>query len=392
MLDSLFQQLEALYPELVEIRRDLHMNPELSFKEERTPQKIAEYLESLGLEVTRNVGGNGVVAWLRGKKPGRTAAFRADFDALPIQDEKEVSYKSQVPGVMHACGHDIHTAALLGAAKVLSGCREQIHGNIVFIHQFAEEVVPGGAKAMIADGCLDGVDVIYGAHVWSEMPVGTIGCREGYGMAAMDAFEIEIFGKGGHGAFPHLTVDPLVIGSQLVLNLQQIVSRRVNPLQPAVVTVGTFSSGQAYNIIPDSARMTGTVRTFDQNTRDLIERSIHDLAQAACEGAGARFEHCYDRGYPPVCSHAREVQDVRRAGERIVGSENVVEFEPMMGGEDFAYYLEQIPGAFFVVGGRNPELKAIYPHHHPKFDVDERSMLVIGKIFLHLAFQQEEWL
>ncbi|MCK9909639.1 amidohydrolase, partial [Microbacteriaceae bacterium K1510] len=208
--------MEKLYPELVQLRRAMHMHPELSFHEVATPRKVADYLEALGMEVRTGVGGRGVVGLLRGGKPGKTVALRADFDALPIQDAKDVDYKSQVPGVMHACGHDVHTAALLGVAKVLSEVKEEIPGNVVFIHQFAEEVAPGGAKPMIEDGCLDGVDVIYGAHVWSLEPYGTVGVAEGYAMAAADAFEIEIVGKGGHGAQPHLTVDSILVGSQLV--------------------------------------------------------------------------------------------------------------------------------------------------------------------------------
>lgn len=287
MLESIYARLDELYPELVAFRRDLHMYPELSFHEEKTPQKIADYLKSLGFEVRTEVGGRGVVGLLRGGKPGKTVALRADFDALPIQDEKDVPYKSRIPGVMHACGHDLHTAALLGVAKALSEHKAQLAGNVVFIHQFAEETIPGGAKPMIEDGCLDGVDVIYGAHVASDLPLGKVGVKEGYMMAAGDSFEIEIQGKGAHGATPHLSVDPLVTGSQLVINLQQIVSRRVDPLKPAVVTVGTLESGKGYNVIPHSAKMTGTVRTFDADVRDLIEDAIGQIAKATCEGAGA---------------------------------------------------------------------------------------------------------
>ncbi|GGA78925.1 hypothetical protein GCM10008025_22980 [Ornithinibacillus halotolerans] len=259
MIENLFTRLQEIFPELVEIRRDLHMYPELSHEEVRTPNKIAEYLNNLGIEVQTGVGGRGVVGTLIGGKPGRTIALRADFDALPIHEETDVPYKSQVPGVMHACGHDIHTATLLGVAKVLSEVREEIPGTIKFIHQFAEEATPGGAKPMIEDGCLDGVDVIYGAHVWSTDELGKVGIKEGYASSAQDDFNIVIHGKGGHGSQPHLTVDPLVTGSQLVVNLQQIVSRRVDPLQAAAVTVGSFVSGEANNVIPDSAVIKGTV-------------------------------------------------------------------------------------------------------------------------------------
>ncbi|MED3563926.1 M20 family metallopeptidase [Bacillus xiapuensis] len=384
MIEQLFARLEELYPDLIEFRRDLHMYPELSFKEEETPFNISDYLKNLGLDVRTGVGGRGVVATLRGGKTGQTVAFRADFDALPIQDEKEVEYKSRIPGVMHACGHDIHTAALLGVAKVLSEVKEHLEGNVVFIHQFAEEVIPGGAKPMIEDGCLNGVDVIFGAHVASHLPYGTIGVNEGYLMAAGDRFEIDIYGVGGHGATPELTVDPLVIGSQLVLALQQIVSRRVDPLKPAVITVGSFNSGDAYNVIPNTAKIKGTVRTFNEDVRDLIEKSIGQLAKSTCEGAGATAKYSYERGYPAVWNHPPETQFVENLAKKQVGDENVIKISPQMGMEDFAYYLQKVPGTFFWVGGRNSDINAEYPHHHPKFDVDERSMLNIGKMFISI--------
>lgn len=384
--ERLFKRLHEVYPELVQFRRDLHMYPELSFQEVNTPQKIADYLKSLGLEVRTGVGGRGVVGVLKGGKPGKTVALRADFDALPIQDEKEVDYKSRIPGVMHACGHDIHTAALLGVARLLSEVKEEIEGNVVFIHQFAEEKIPGGAKPMIEDGCLDGVDVIYGAHVWSSEPIGTVGVGEGPMMAAMDSFEIEIYGKGGHGATPHLTVDSLVVGSQLVLNLQQIVSRRVDPLKPAVVTVGTFTAGQAFNVIPDSAKITGTVRSFEESVRDLIEESIGQITDSTCQGAGATARYEYTRGYPAVWNHPEETRRVEDLAKILLGEEKVKRMTPIMGGEDFSYYLQKVPGTFFFVGGGNEEIEATYPHHHPKFDVDERSMLIIGKLFISVVF------
>lgn len=385
MLTKLFSRFQEIYPELVELRRDLHMYPELSFQEVNTPKKIATFLTEMGLEVRTGVGGNGVVGILRGGKPGKTVALRADFDALPIQDEKDVPYKSRIPGVMHACGHDIHTAALLGVVKVLSEARENIEGNVVFIHQFAEEVLPGGAKQMIEDGCLDGVDVIYGAHVSSDHPVGTIGVKEGYIMAAADSFEIEISGKGGHGAYPHKSVDSLVVGCQLVLNLQQIVSRRVDPLKSAVVTVGTIQGGQAFNVIPQSIKITGTVRTFDAEVRDLIEESIGQLTKSTCEGSGATATYAYHRGYPALWNHPEETKRVEDLAIRISGEENVRHLDPRMGGEDFAYYLQKVPGTFFFAGGGNPEIGATYPHHHPNFDVDERSMQSIGKLFIAAA-------
>lgn len=269
-MEQLFNRLANYQDEMVEIRRHLHQNPELSFEEVETPAFIADYHEKLGLEVRTGVGGRGVVATLRGGKPGKTVALRADFDALPIHEENDSPYKSNVPGVMHACGHDGHTATLLVLAKVLNEMKDELEGNVVFIHQHAEELAPGGAIVMIEDGCLDGVDVIYGTHLWATMPTGTIGYRTGPVMAAADSFTIKVQGKGGHGAQPHKTKDSIVIGAQLISNLQQIVSRRVNPLDAAVVSVGAFEAKNAFNVIADSAKLTGTVRTFKEEVRVAI--------------------------------------------------------------------------------------------------------------------------
>lgn len=384
-LDSLFQRLEQYYPNMVRLRRELHMYPELSFQEVNTPRKIADFHQQLGLEVRTAVGGRGVVATLRGGKPGPTVALRADFDALPIQDEKEVDYKSRIPGVMHACGHDIHTATLIAVAHVLAGIKDQLQGNVVFIHQFAEEVFPGGAKPMIEDGCLDGVDFIYGYHVWSDIPFGEIGLTEGYMMAAVDDFIITIEGKGGHGATPHFTVDPIVTGSQLVLNLQQIVSRRVDPLKPAVLTVGSFVSGTAFNIIPGTAQLKGTTRSFDEDVRQLLEESLKEVTKATCQAAGAKAKIEFMKGYPAVLNRREETQRIEQVTVPFLGQDKVKQMTPIMGGEDFSYYLQKVPGAFFFVGGGNPELDAVYPHHHAKFDVDERAMLIAGKVFLSLV-------
>lgn len=382
MLEKLSLRLDELYSEMVSFRRDLHMNPELSNEEVHTPRKVAQFLQSIGLEVKTGVGGRGVVGTLKGGLPGKTVALRADFDALPIQDEKEVEYKSQIPGVMHACGHDIHTAALLGVAKVLSEVKEQIPGTIKFIHQFAEEVTPGGAKIMIEDGCLDGVDVIYGAHVMSGEPLGKVSVVEGYASSAQDDFIIEIFGKGGHGASPHLTVDPLVTGSQLVLNLQQIVSRRVDPMQAAAVTVGTFTSGGATNVIPDKAIIKGTVRTFDEGVRSIIEDALKQITKSTCEGAGAKVNIEYIKDCPSMWNDPHETKRVEEVAIELFGEENVIKDKPLMGSEDFAFYQKVVPGTYFMIGGGNPEINAVFPHHHPRFDVDERSMLNIGKVFI----------
>lgn len=395
MQNQAFERLEQIYSEMVEIRRDLHMNPELSFQEKRTPAFIAEYLRKLGMEVETGVGGNGVVGYLKGGKPGKTIALRADFDALPIEDQKHVPYKSTIPGVSHACGHDIHTAALLGTAKVLSEIKDELAGTIVFLHQHAEEVPPGGAVAMVADGCLDGVDEIYGAHVEVNFPIGQIAVKDGFVQAASDVFNITVNGKGGHAAEPHWCTDPLVIGSHLVVDLQHIISRSVDPLKPAVLTVGAFNSGTVHNVIPDKAYLKGTVRTYDKEIRDQVEYELKRMAQKTGEKYGAKIEVEYIRGFISLYNHPKETAFIKRLAADIVGEENVVLKPPDMGGEDFAYYVDAVPGSFFWVGGGNPELEAIYPHHHPKFDVDEKSMLLTGKVFiaaiLNNSFSEEAY-
>ncbi len=388
-MKKVFSRLEAIYPELIELRRDFHMYPELSHQEVETPKKIAAYLSDLGLEVRTEVGGRGVVGYLKGGKPGRTIALRADFDALPIHDEKDVEYRSRVDGVMHACGHDIHTAALLGVAKVLSEIREEVPGTIVFLHQFAEETTPGGAEFMIQDGCLEGVDVIYGAHVDSQQSLGTVYVTEGYISAAQDDFYIEIYGKGGHGASPHETVDPLVTGSQLVLNLQQIISRKVHPLKSATISVGSFTSGSTTNIIPDTASLKGTVRTYDNEVRELIQEWMTKVTKSTCEATGATYELNYINDCPAIYNEPQETKLVERVATKVWGEENIIKGEPMMGSEDFAYYTEVVPGVYFMVGGNSPELATAYPHHHPMFDVDERSMLDIAKLFIGMIFSEK---
>jgi amidohydrolase len=385
MLNKLYGELENNYNELIAWRRHLHQHPELSFEEKNTSTFIAEQLKSFDIEVRTNVGGNGVLGFLQGGEPGRTIAFRADFDALPIQDEKETPYKSKVPGVMHACGHDGHTSTLLGVARVLSKFRSELKGSLVFIFQHAEEKPPGGAKFMIEDGCLDNVEAVYGVHLSSEIPLGRIGLKEGPAMAAVDAFTIKVQGKGGHGARPHTTVDSIVVGSQIVSGLQQIVSRRINPIQSAVVTVGIFQAGTAFNVIADKARIEGTVRTFDKQVRQQIEDEIRIIVKGLCEASHAQYDIDYLNGYPPLINAKLESDRVRGIIGDVFGPETFLELQPVMGAEDFAYYLEKKPGAFIHVGARNDDEKTHYPHHHPRFDFDERAMLKSAKVFLALA-------
>jgi amidohydrolase len=380
IINKLESELEAIYPKMVEIRRDLHMNPELSFKEVRTPKLIAKFLKDLDIEVRTNVGGSGVVGTLYGGKPGKTIALRADFDALPIQDLKEVPYKSKVPGVMHACGHDAHTATLLGLATVLSKNRSELQGNVVFIHQFAEEVAPGGAKQMIADGCLDGVDIIIGTHLQSNCPLGKVYYRQGYIQAAADFFDITIKGKGGHGAMPQDTVDPIVIASNVILAFQQIVSRRIDPLKSAVLTVGALKSGDIHNVIPESAILSGTVRTFEAEIRDCVESSMKEILDGYCNAYGATYDFNYIRGYDSVWNHPEETELIKQAAEEVQGEDNVEETPPIMPGEDFTYYLQKVPGSYFFTGCGN-STNASYPHHTSMFDIDERAMIIAAKVF-----------
>ncbi|MDQ6600519.1 M20 family metallopeptidase [Bacillus salipaludis] len=379
-MNKLYELLDQAYEEMVEIRRYLHQHPELSFQEENTAKYIAEYHRNLGHEVRTGVGGNGVVATLHGGKPGQTVALRADFDALPIQEETDVPYKSQVPGVMHACGHDSHTATLLGLAKVLNCMKDEIEGNVVFIHQHAEELLPGGAIAMIEDGCLEGVDVIFGQHIWSPTPVGTIEYRTGPMMAAADFFKVKIQGRGGHGSQPHLTKDSVVIGAQLVGTIQQIVSRRVDPLDSAVISIGSFEAKNASNVIADTAFLQGTVRTFKESTREFIEAEIERVIKGTCITADCTYTYEYQKGYPALVNHKEEMEFVANLAETVPGVTAVREIEPLMGGEDFAYYLEHVKGAFFNTGGQSPEWIETYPHHHPKFNIDEKGMLIAAKV------------
>ncbi|EZH65977.1 peptidase M20 [Bacillaceae bacterium JMAK1] len=376
---------EAIFTQMVEWRRHFHRYPELSFQEVETPKYIANLLKDLGLDVREQVGGRGVVATLHGAGEGPTIAFRADFDALPIQEENNVAYASENPGVMHACGHDGHSAALLGVAHLLTEMKEELNGKVVFIFQHAEELTPGGAIAMVEDGCLDGVDVIFGAHVSSDLELGLYNVRSGAIMAAADAFSVEIQGKGGHGAKPHTTIDPITAGTSLVNDLQRIVSRRVDPIDQAVVSVCKFQSGSAFNVIPDKASVAGTVRTFNKETRTQIERDIERIVSGVELTGDVTCSLTYTKGYPTVVNHEKETALVKEVMNNKVGEAAVIERPPMMGAEDFAYYLENVPGTFIHVGAMTDDPDTQYPHHHPRFNFDERALGNIGTLFVSLA-------
>ncbi|WP_102694079.1 amidohydrolase [Rummeliibacillus pycnus] len=378
LLRTIYQDLENSFEEMQTIRRYLHMHPEVSFNEHKTAAYIQNFYRKLDIPFEANVGGNGVVAYLTGGKPGKTVALRADFDALPIQDEKEVSYRSTVAGVSHACGHDGHTATLLILAKILLAHRSEIPGTYVLIHQFAEEVAPGGAKPMIEAGCLTGVDAIFGTHLWSQFPLGTIHYRSGPMMAGADNFTIKIIGNGGHGGAPHTTIDAVTVGAELVVQLQQIIARRINPTHPAVLTIGSFHSGSAFNIIAGEATLTGTVRTFDVTVREKIIEEMERVVKGVCFAANADYEFHYLRGYIPLINHEKETVFMARVAETIPGITEVAEMDAVMVGEDFGYYVEKIPGTFFFTGAK-PKEGIAYPHHHAKFDFAEEAMLIAAK-------------
>ncbi|WP_124728009.1 M20 metallopeptidase family protein [Staphylospora marina] len=385
MTDRVHRIVGGLHEEMISWRRHFHRHPELSFQEKETSRKVAELLESFGLEVRTGIAGYGVTGLLRGAKPGPTIALRADMDALPIQEENETEYRSEVPGVMHACGHDGHMAMLLGAAKALTSFREELAGQVLFLFQPAEEKLPGGAQGMIREGVLDGVDCVFGLHLWSPLPVGCVGICEKEFMAAADGFEVEIIGRGGHGGLPHKTVDPVLVASHVVINLQALVSRETDPLDSAVISVCTIQGGTGFNVIADTVRMGGTVRCFDLGTRERIIKRMREVIESTCSmfQASCRFE--YRPGYPPLINPPEEVRFAARLAEQIVSPERVVTLPKVMGGEDFAYYLQQRPGAFLFVGAGNTERGITAPHHHSRFDIDERSLKIGAEWLVRIA-------
>jgi len=376
--------LEKLYRAMVERRRHLHRHPELSFKEKETSAYVAGILQELGIEVSEIDGGYGLVGRLRGALPGKTIALRADMDALPIQDEKECEYASQVPGVMHACGHDGHTSILLGVAEYYSKRQQELRGEIRFLFQPAEEICPGGAVGMIEAGVLEGVDVIYGVHLWTPLPLGTAASAAGPLMASVDDFFIDIQGRGGHGGMPHKAVDSVVAGSALVMQLQSIVSRSVDPLQPAVVTIGSIQGGTVQNVIADRCRLSGTARCFDESTRQVIRERIYALVEGISQSYGAEAQIHYITGYPSLVNDEEEFGRFNRAVLRVPGLKGETSAQ-IMPAEDFAYYLRQVPGCFVLVGAGNEEKGIIYPHHHPRFDIDEEAMLHAAALMVSMA-------
>lgn len=386
MTTPFFDTYKAQYNEVVAWRRHLHQHPELSFFETKTAAFIEEKLREFGLtDIRTNVGGKGIVATIHGANEGPTLAFRADFDALPIVDEKETAYTSTIKGVMHACGHDGHTANLLGLAYVLMQHTAALHGNVVLIFQHAEEKPPGGAKPMIEAGALDGVDYVFGAHLASELPVGKIASRKGPTMASVDAFKIHLQGRGGHGARPHQTVDSIAVGSRLVTHLQQIVSRRINPVEPAVVTIGRFHAGHAFNIIADTAEIEGTVRAMSHDVRIQLEQEIRAILEGMKHADHIDYTLEFTHGYPVLINTEAETALVASLAAQTFSEDASITKDIALGADDFAYFLEQRPGSYFFVGSHNDDPATQYPHHHPRFDFDERALLQMGEMFLAIV-------
>jgi len=376
-------EIKDIEKNIIDWRRDFHQYPELGFDEHRTSKIIGETLKEMGLAPQMNVGKTGVIADLTFGQ-GPTIGLRADMDALPMQETSGLDFSSKHDGVMHACGHDGHMAMLLGTAKVLTQNRNSFNGTVRFIFQPAEEGA-GGARYMIEDGCLDGVDEIYGIHVWNYQPVGEVGITDGPVLAAADMFEINIKGIGGHGAAPQGTVDAVVVSSHLVQALQTIVSRNTNPLESTVVTIGTINGGHNFNIIADEVTLSGTARAYTEENRNLIKTRMAEIIDGAAKTFGAEISFDYEDGYPPTINHTDPVNKVLKAAERVVGEKAGMPYLSM-GGEDFSYYLQKIPGCFFFVGSAPNDQKLFEtPHHCSHFTMDERALLVGPSIYLNLV-------
>ncbi len=374
---------------LVEIRRYFHSIPELGLKENKTASRIAEILGEWGLDVHQGDGKTGVVGLLRGGKPGKTIAIRADIDALPIQEQTGLEFASTHPGVMHACGHDGHITIALGAAKVLSALKSELAGNVKFIFQPAEEG-PGGAELMIEEGVLKGpeVDAVLGLHIWPEIDSGSIGITRGPIMAAADRFDIKIIGVGGHGAVPHKAIDPLLIASKVVTTLQNLVSREVDPLEAAVISVCSFNAGTAFNIIPATAELSGTVRTFSLEARENIAKRIEGVVKGITTALKAEYEFKYHYWYPPTINDDGFTDFFKGVAEEIIGKKAVQELaRPSMGAEDFSFYLQNVPGTYFFLGTRNEEKGINKPIHHPEYTIDEDVLSVGVELFCAAVYK-----
>jgi amidohydrolase len=377
--------VEPVLEQVVAWRRHLHRHPELSFRERETADFVAQTLAGFGdgLDVQRPVE-HGVVARLATGRPGPVIALRADIDALPIEEQSGVDFASENPGVMHACGHDGHTAMLLGAARALTDARDALPGGeLRFVFQPAEELAPGGARDLVAAGVMEGVDLVYGCHLWTPLEYGKVAAMPGPFMAAADFFTLAIAGRGGHGGLPHLADDVVAIGAQVVTNLQHVVARRVDPLEPAVLSVGAFRAGDAPNVLPDRAELAGTVRTFDPHVRERMPQLIEEVVRGVTSAHGAQYELDYTFGYKPVVNDETATGLVRAA----IPDGMRADLAPIMGGDDFSAYLADAPGCYAFIGAGGEESGATFPHHHPRFRIDERALATGVRLHVDVALR-----
>ena len=393
MIRDMIQELaRSKSADIVAVRRYLHQHPELSFHEEHTSQYIQEYLTRIGVRFTTGWAGHGVVGMIEGRHPDRgVVALRADMDALPIQEENDVPYKSLHDGVMHACGHDVHTASLLGAAAILHELRGKFNGTIKLIFQPAEEKLPGGASLMIREGVLKDPEpaAILGQHVHPQLPAGSVGFRAGQAMGSSDEINLRVIGKGGHGAMPHLTIDPVAISAQLITALQLIVSRVSDPVTPSVLTFGSIhSDGGSFNVIPGSVSLAGTFRTFDEQWRTTAHEKIRRIAQEMAAGFGATCEVHIEKGYPSLTNHAELTSRCMASARAYLGADNVHEIPARLTSEDFAYYTQHLPGCFYRLGVANAAKGITAPVHTPQFDIDESALVVGSGLMAWLAVSE----
>ncbi len=365
---------QRLVDDVVLIRRDLHMHPELGFEEHRTAGIVAHRLRTLGFDVHEGIGRTGVVGVMRGNRPGRTIMLRADMDALPIYEERDHSYRSQADGRMHACGHDGHVAILLGAAALIADRKEDLAGTVCLVFQPAEEGL-GGANVMIEDGLFErfSIERAYGLHLSTKYPTGTLGFREGPMYASSDSIEIEVLGVGGHGSAPHDTIDPIYTAANFITSVQQVVSRKIDPLEPAVVTIGAIHGGTMHNVIPRTCKMLGTVRAFSGEVREAMPERIERVLRACCDASGASYDFDYLWRYPVTANDARQTQFARALAAETIGDSNVVDAAMLMGAEDFSFYAERVPACFYTLGCSGGD-ETSYPHHSSLFDIDERAL------------------
>jgi amidohydrolase len=364
----------VLFDEAVGTRRDLHRHPELGFAEHRTSALVAERLRRIGLEVHEGIATTGVVGVLRGSKPGRTVMLRADMDALPMPDEGDAPYRSAVDGVAHACGHDGHVAILLAAAALVADRRDDVAGSVVFCFQPAEEG-GGGARVMVEQGVIErfGVERAYGLHLTSLLPTGVTAFRAGPLLASSDEFDLVVRGRGGHASLPHTSIDPILTASSVVVGLQQVVSRHVDPVEPVVLSICSFHAGTTSNVIPSEASLKGTVRTFNEGLRAQLTEHIRRVVKGICDAAGAGFDLECTPGFPVTSNDADQAAYVRRLAVRELSDARVIASPPVMGSEDFSYFAQRVPACFFFLGSRSDERTA-FPNHHGRFDIDERAL------------------